>query len=151
MKNFLFCSLLALSFHASPALSASSITEPAAIASPASACAEHYNIVISVSDKEKVELALGNAQNLQSELGTACTNIEIVHVSAAITLLGPMSQKAPLLKEALQHGVKLVACQNSMNKFKMTEDDLLPGITTVPSGVAEIVRRQKQGWIYFRP
>ncbi|MBG7621142.1 DsrE family protein [Herbaspirillum sp. AP02] len=141
--------ILALSFHASLCLA-----EPAAAASSgtsANACTEHYDIVIGVSDKEKLELALSNAQNLQAELGAACANIEIVNFSAAVTLLGPMSPKATLLKDAIAQGVKIIACQNSMNKFKMTEDDLLPGISTVPSGAAEIVRLQKLGWTYLRP
>lgn len=143
--------LLALVFQIPLAVAEPASASPEAVVTPVGACVQHYDIVIGVSDKEKVEPALSNAQNLQTELGAACTNIEIVHFSAAVTLLGPMSQKASLLKEALQHGVKLVACHNSMSKFKMTEDDLLPGITTVPSGVAEIVKRQKQGWTYLRP
>jgi len=120
--------------------------------SPAqAACKEHYDIVIGVSDKDKVEPAITNAHNLQKEFGAACANIEIVNFSAAVTMLSPMSTKATAIKEALQSGIKIVACQNSMNKFNMTEDDLSPGITTVPSGVAEIVKRQKQGYIYLRP
>lgn len=149
MKIILRSVIFALSFHAGLCLA-----EPVAAASsgsPANACTEHYDIIIGVSDKEKLELALSNAQNMQAELGAACTNIEIVNFSAAVTLLGPMSPKATLLKDAIAHGVKIIACQNSMNKFKMTEDDLLPGISAVPSGATEIVKRQKQGWTYLRP
>lgn len=153
MKKTLSYLLLSLAVNAS--FAATAPIERGDSASPAApstaACSQHYDIVIGVSDKDKVEAALSNAQNLQREFGAACANIEIVNFSAAVTLLGPMSPKATLIKEALQNGVKLVACQNSMNKFKMTEDDLFPGITTVPSGVAEIVRRQKEGWVYLRP
>ncbi|WP_051516983.1 DsrE family protein [Herbaspirillum sp. RV1423] len=149
MKDILRGLFLALFFHAAFAFAAPATAD--ASTTPASACTEHYDIVIGVSDKDKLELALSNAQNLQAELGAACANIEIVNFSAAVTLLGPMSPKATLLKDAILHGVKIIACQNSMNKFKMTEDDLLPGITTVPSGAAEIVKRQKQGWTYLRP
>jgi uncharacterized protein len=148
MKDIFRGLLLALFLHATFAFAAPVAVQPA---TTASACAEHYDIVIGVSDKDKLELALSNAQNLQAELGAPCTNIEIVNFSAAVTLLGPMSPKATLLKDAILHGVKIIACQNSMNKFQMTEDDLLPGITTVASGASEIVKRQKQGWTYLRP
>lgn len=62
-----------------------------------------------------------------------------------------MSSKGTQIKDALGAGIKIVACQNSMNKFKLTIDDLFPGITAVPSGVGELVKRQKEGWIYLQP
>ena len=144
-----------LAFHACTALAATADPAPAAaaaVAQPAPAsCAEHYDVVVGVSDKEKLELAINNSLNLQSELGAACVNVEVVVNSAAVTLLGPMSPQATRIKEALKAGLKIVACENSMGKFKMTADDLFPGITTVPAGVAEIVKREKQGWLYLRP
>lgn len=142
------CAAFAFSFAAAAAFAApaNETKSPAKVA-----CTEHYDIVIGVSDKDKVEPAITNAHNLQKEFGAACANIEIVNFSAAVTMLSPMSTKAVAIKEALQSGIKIVACQNSMKKFNLTEDDLFPGITTVPSGVAEIVKRQKQGYTYLRP
>jgi len=153
MNKFLIsraCAAFICSFAAAAAFAAPAPANNTK-ASAGAACAEHYDIVIGVSDKDKVEPAIVNAHNLQKEFGAACANIEIVNFSAAVTMLTPMSTKATAIKEALESGIKIVACQNSMNKFKMTEDDLFPGIPTVPSGVAEIVKRQKQGYIYLRP
>lgn len=149
MKKFLPYIFLALVFEASSAFAfpatASAATPPAA------SCAQHYNVVIGVGDKEKVTGALSNAFNLQKEFGAQCVDIEVVNFSSAVTQLTPMSPLATQIKDALKAGIKIVACENSLNKFKLTIDDMFPGITAVPSGVAELVRRQKEGWIYLQP
>lgn len=119
--------------------------------SQAPACATRYDVVIGVGDKAKVGPALANAANMQKAFGAACVNIEMVNYSSAVTMLSPMSPLASEIKDALKNGVHIVACQNSLNKFKLTGDDMFPGITTVPSGVAEIIKRQKQGYQYLNP
>lgn len=150
MKKFLYPLLLPLLFPFAAALAAPLPGAPAA-APPAPACAQHYDVVIGVGDKAKLEGALGNAFNLQKEFGAQCVNIEIVSFSSAVTQLTPMSSNGTQIKDALNAGIKIVACQNSLNKFKLTIDDMFPGITAVPSGVGELVKRQKEGWIYLQP
>lgn len=48
-------------------------------------------------------------------------------------------------------GVRFVACQNTMRQRSIRPEDLLPGIGTVPSGAYEVVRRQQDGYSYFKP
>ncbi|WP_167759760.1 DsrE family protein [Massilia horti] len=149
MKKLLPYLFLALVFETSSAR-ALPVIAPAATPAAAS-CAEHYNVVIGVGDKEKVAGALANAFNLQKEFGAQCVNIEMVNFSSAVTALTPMSPAATQIKDALKAGINIVACENSLAKFKLTIDDMFPGITAVPSGVAELVKRQKEGWIYLQP
>lgn len=151
MKKALPCFLLTLVFQASTVLASPAPEAPAAATVSAPSCAEHYNVVIGIGDKAKVEGALSNAFNLQKEFGAQCVNIELVNFSSAVTALTPMSPLGTHLKDALKAGIKIVACQNSMNKFKLTIDDMFPGITAVPSGVGELVKRQKEGWVYLQP
>jgi uncharacterized protein len=47
-------------------------------------------------------------------------------------------------------GVKFVVCQNTMNRLKITKDQLLPIIEIVPTGIAEIVEKQEEGWTYIK-
>lgn len=150
MKKILPCLLLPLLFPSASALASTLPDAPLAVQA-APACAQHYKVVIGVGDKARLEGALSNASNLQKEFGAQCVDIELVGFSSAVTLLTPMSSLGTQIKDALKAGVKLVACQNSMNKFKLTIDDLFPGITAVPSGVGELVKRQKEGWIYLQP
>jgi len=46
-----------------------------------------------------------------------------------------------------------VACQNSMNRLKDEKGitaKLIPGVVVIDSGVAQMMRRQQQGWAYIR-
>ena len=54
------------------------------------------------------------------------------------------------LRKLADGGVASVACETTMRKEKITKDQLLPFVTTVDSGVAEVVRKQEQGWSYIR-
>ncbi len=53
--------------------------------------------------------------------------------------------------EALGHGVKVAACENTMRGQKLAKGDMLNGIDYVAAGVVEIMQRQQQGWAYLRP
>jgi intracellular sulfur oxidation DsrE/DsrF family protein len=44
----------------------------------------------------------------------------------------------------------LVLLENTMRKKNVCRADLLPFVTTVDSGVAEVVRKQEQGWSYIK-
>ena len=49
-------------------------------------------------------------------------------------------------------GVEFRVCQQAMNYFKITKDQLLDTVVVVPSGVGEIARLQSQeGFGYIRP
>jgi uncharacterized protein len=49
-------------------------------------------------------------------------------------------------------GVEFRVCQQAMDYFKVTKDQLLDSVTVVPSGVGEIARLQSQeGFGYIRP
>ena len=48
-------------------------------------------------------------------------------------------------------GVRFVACENTMRQRSLGPADLLPGVGTVPSGAYEVVRKQQDGYAYFKP
>jgi hypothetical protein len=49
-----------------------------------------------------------------------------------------------------ERGVVLAACQSTMHLRHIEKDALLPFAITVDSGVAEIIRRQADGWAYLK-
>jgi len=110
-------------------------------------------VVMQVSDGEpaKWNLALNNARNLQSDLGSANVEIEIVAYGPGIGMLKRDSTVATRVDEALTSGVKIVACENTMRAQKLAQPDMLPSIAYVGAGVVEIMQRQQQGWSYLRP
>ena len=58
---------------------------------------------------------------------------------------------AQRIDEATLSGVKVVACENTMHAQKLTKADMTSGISYVPAGVVEIMKRQQEGWSYIRP
>jgi len=110
-------------------------------------------VVMQVSDGDagKWNLALNNAKNLQTDLGQANVDVEIVAYGPGIGMLKADSAVGTRVDEALAAGVKVVACENTMRGQKLTKPDMLAGVGYVSAGVVEIMQRQQQGWAYIRP
>lgn len=115
--------------------------------------APRNRVVIQVSDAEAMtwNLALNNARNLQTELGTANVDIEIVAYGPGIGMLKLDSPVANRVSEATAAGTKIMACENTMRGQHLSRADMLNGIGYVSAGVVEIMQRQQQGWAYLRP
>ena len=120
---------------------------------PAPKAAKHKVIFqVSDADPKKWGLTLNNARNMQTELGAANVDIEIVAYGPGIGMLKADSESANRVQdEALSNGVKVVACENTMTNQKLTKADMLNGIGYVRAGVVELMVRQKQGYAYIRP
>jgi len=128
----------------------------ASLAAPdalAQAGAKQNRVVMQVSDNDpaKWNLALNNARNLQSDLGAANVDIEIVAYGPGIGMLKSESVVGNRVAEALGKGVSVSACENTMHGQKLAKADMLDGIGYVRAGVVEIMQKQQQGWAYLRP
>ena len=119
---------------------------------PAAVAADH-RVVIQVSDNDsgKWNLALNNAKNIQTALGKDKVDIEVVVYGPGIAMLKADSLVGNRVEDAGKEGVRVIACENTMSNQKLVKDDMLRGIGYAPSGVIEIMERQKQGWNYLRP
>jgi len=136
-------------FAAAVALSLSFIS----LNSAADASAEKARLVIQVSDADagKWNLALNNAKNVQQAYGADKVDIEIVTYGPGIGMLKIDSAIANRIEDSKKAGVSVVACQNTMKNMKLTNDDMLPNTSYVPSGVVEIMKKQSEGYAYLRP
>ena len=114
---------------------------------------KRYKMVIQVSDNDpaKWNLALNNAKNLQDDVGAANVDIEIVAYGPGIAMLKLESPVAARLTEAMNDKVKVLACENTMRGQKLGKEEMQPGISYVPAGVTEIMKKQSEGWAYLRP
>lgn len=112
-----------------------------------------YKVVFQVSDADpaKWNLALNNARNVQLDLGRENVAIEIVAYGPGLGMLTMDSTVGPRVSEALESGVSVVACENTMHGRKLSRQDMLPNISYVLAGVVELMNRQKEGYTYIRP
>jgi intracellular sulfur oxidation DsrE/DsrF family protein len=112
-----------------------------------------HRVVFQVSDNDpaKWNLALNNARNVQEDLGRDNVQIEIVAYGPGLAMLKAESAAVPRLAGALDNGVELIACENTMTNTKVSRDDMYAGISYVKAGVSHIMKRQAEGWAYVRP
>jgi len=120
-------------------------------ATEAPAAKERVVIQVSDADTGKWNLALNNAKNIQQAYGAGKVDIEIVTYGPGIGMLKMDSVIANRIEEAKQAGIAIVACQNTMKGMKLTNDDMLPNTSYVPSGVVEIIKKEREGYAYIRP
>jgi len=131
------------------------ISLAAAATAPAQApqASTRARVVLQMSDGDpaKWNLALNNAMNVQTDLGVANVDIELVAYGPGIGMLKADSVVSNRVDEAMAAGVKVVACENTMRGQKLTPGDMMGRISYVQAGVVQIMQRQQQGWAYIRP
>lgn len=106
---------------------------------------------VSVNDSERWTGVLANAENLQKAFGPDSTQIEVVCFGRGLDML--LNTDAPLAARiAKDHaaGMAFAACRNTLRARNLAPADLLPAVTPVDSGVAEIVRKEEAGWAYIK-
>ena len=102
------------------------------------------------NDPARWNMVLNNMTNLKEGVGSEGAEIELVAYGPGINMLKADSPVKHRIAEAMKSGVKVNACQNTMNGMKLTPADMLGEIGYVPSGVVEVMRKQQQGWAYIR-
>jgi intracellular sulfur oxidation DsrE/DsrF family protein len=120
-------------------------------AAHAQAAANKVVLQVSDNDPAKWNLALNNARNVQTDLGKDKVQVEIVAYGPGLAMLKADSKVAARLAQALDGGVGLLACENTMRNTKTQKSDMYAGIAYVDAGVVHIMKRQQEGWAYVRP
>jgi intracellular sulfur oxidation DsrE/DsrF family protein len=93
---------------------------------------------------------INNLKNLRE--GWPKAEVEVVfHGNGIFMLLTEKTKYAKELQDFVeQKNVKMVVCGNTMKQKKITKEQLLPFVGTVPMGIGEIVIKQEQGWSYLK-
>jgi len=113
-----------------------------------------HRVVLQVTDNDpaKWNLALNVAENLQQAYGKDNVEVEIVTYGPGLNMFRSDSKVAARLNKAQDSSVGLYACENTMQKMKVTKADLQPGAVVAPGGgVVHIFKRQSEGWYTIRP
>jgi intracellular sulfur oxidation DsrE/DsrF family protein len=106
---------------------------------------------VNVADEAHWQEVLGNVENVQKAFGPGAVEIEVVAHGAGI---GLVQIKNAALRDRIakieQSGPVFAACSNTLRKQQLTAADLTPGVRIVDSGVAELIRKQEEGWSYVK-
>lgn len=130
---------------------ASGAAQPKQAAHAVKAAKQKLIIQVSDADPKKWNLALNNAANVQEDVGKDKVDIELVAYGPGLAMLKLDSEVGGRVKSALEDGIRVVACENTMHKQKLTRDDMLPDLGYVKAGVVELMNRQAEGYSYIRP
>ena len=93
---------------------------------------------------------LGNIRNFQTVWPGNVTIEVVVHGKALNFLVKEKSHLISEIESMTKLGVVFNACENTMNKYGIRKDMLIPVVGSVPSGVAELVIKQEEGWSYLK-
>ena len=110
----------------------------------------HVNFAQTTHQKQ----GLGNVENILKAAGDQGikAEVEVVCHGEGIRLVEKAkTELAGEVAALANQGVRFVACENTMRQRTLGPEDLLPGVGTVPSGAFEVVRRQQDGYSYFKP
>ena len=106
---------------------------------------------LSAEGQERWDGVLRNVENVRKAFGPENVEAQVVVHGKALPLLqktnGELEGRLRVLAE---NGVRLSACQNTMKRFNVTKEMLFPFVDTVDSGVAELIRKQENGWAYIK-
>jgi len=100
-------------------------------------------------DKAQFERAIKLASNMREVLPD--TKFEVVVFGPTVKLLTGFGDEVPLIQKAQSEGIRVVACGRSMKADNVNAGDLAPGVAVEDFGAVHIVKRQKEGWQYFKP
>jgi intracellular sulfur oxidation DsrE/DsrF family protein len=93
---------------------------------------------------------LGNIRNFQ-KVWPGNVKVEVVvHGKALNFLVASKSHLVADVDAMTKLGVVFNACENTMNKYGIKKEMLIPSVSSVPSGVAELVIKQEEGWSYIK-
>lgn len=120
-------------------------------ASHAQAPKEHKVVIqLNTADTASWSSTIGNIKNLQKVWPNNISIEVVVHGKGLELLVAAKTHLANDVNALTKEGVVFAACENSMRKHNINKADLLPVAITVPSGVAELVLKQEQGWSYLK-
>lgn len=82
----------------------------------------------------------------------ANSNFEVVVYGGAISmLLKDQSTVSKAIETAsVNKNVAFAVCGQTMKRYNITENQLLPGVIVVPDAIMEIVTKQGEGWGYIK-
>ncbi len=115
-----------------------------------------YKVVFDIGENgdayfEKVVQKIANLSRDSRLAGKL--DIRIVAHSPGIDFVASAKNQpnAQSIEVLVKSGVKIEACNNTMQGHKMTKADLFDGVQVVESGIGELVLLQNQGYAYFKP
>ena len=106
---------------------------------------------VNFSDGDRQKHGLKNVSNMLKEVEGEAEIVVVCHGAGIGLLVKGKSQHAEQVARLIKEKVRFAACENTLRDKAIPKGDLLPGVTTTPSGAVEVIRKQQEGFGYFKP
>lgn len=107
---------------------------------------------LTTDDPRAVNDLLYNAVNIQKFYGQDNVRVAVVAFGPGNrALYKDTSPVRARVESLLQYEVEFIACGNTIDAQGRAAGDVIDGVEIVGTGIAEIMERQLQGWLYVRP
>ena len=93
---------------------------------------------------------LKNITNLFEVWGDKVKIELVAHGHGVEFLVNGKTTEEKRIQELAAKGVQFRACENSLRDRKLSKQDVIGAASTVPSGVAEVVMKEEDGWSYLK-
>jgi len=76
----------------------------------------------------------------------------VVVYGGALPMLisGSSTVSEDVLKFQNNKRISILACEGTMNRFEVNDDQLLSGVKSIPDGIYELAIKQSEGWAYIK-
>jgi intracellular sulfur oxidation DsrE/DsrF family protein len=114
---------------------------------------EHpYRVVFDLTSRDSLEQKAVMRWVNEITAANPKAELEVVMYGKGLELVMPeKSTMTAEVKEAMKNpNVSFRVCEGAMRNNKVSRDQMLPGITTVPDGIYEIISKQREGWGYIK-
>jgi intracellular sulfur oxidation DsrE/DsrF family protein len=144
-------SLAALSVPASEAYAAKPVPVPATASSSAAPKIHRIVFQVTVDGEEQWNSVLSQIENVRKGLAPDSVQIEVVtHGNATGFVLARNKAVSERIQKIEGPGVIFAYCSNTQKKNNVKAEELTPGVTIIPSGLVEVIKRQEEGWSYIK-
>jgi uncharacterized protein len=103
-------------------------------------------IAFLVKDDRMLRSSVMSAVQMLEGKGYLANKATVVVIGPALKLLEKGSDAESQMKQAMQKGLQIDACEVAMKHMDIKADQLIDGVKPVDSGFFEIFRLQKQGY-----
>lgn len=112
--------------------------------------AHHLLLTVTSTDENDWHMTLANVHNIIAGFAPEDVEIEIVAYGPGILFLKKDADVAADIQKTQSPKVHFIACENAMRAAHVDAADLTPGVTRVPSGMVEVIRKEEAGWSYIK-
>lgn len=112
-------------------------------------------IVINIHDNdlETVNHNIGTIYNILKEYPSETLKVAVVLYGKGMRVIKKDYDAATLnrIKSLMEYDVEFIACKNTMETMKWTQDDFISGVDYVQAGIVEVIERQNDGYFGITP